>query len=468
MTTQKIHFFILSGGAGTRLWPVSREALPKQFHDLTGAGSPLLVQTLARVSDLGPVSIVTNQDLNASTAGLLNRYAYNRVQVVAEPCRRNTAAAVYLSAWKALRSEGPQALVAVLPADHIISDTRTFQALMEDARILANEGQVVTLGIKPTYPATAYGYIQYGDVIAASPGKRAKLVKCFLEKPNEEKAAALIASGNVGWNAGIFIFKAQVMLDLFKKHMPAIPEAFAKLDESCSNLSEVYAKIPSISVDYAIMEKLSDIVCLPADMGWTDVGSWEEISVLSKNAPKHPTQQVGGAGNFYSSIAGQMAKQVAFVGLSDVIAVDTPDALLVMKKGSGQNVRDVVENLRGHGDGFIKTHTFEDRPWGRFEILMDTDYFKSKRITVLPGQKLSYQSHKKRAEHWIVVKGLAEVTLNDEVHQLKAGDHIFIPLGAKHRMANPGTEPMEFVEVQTGTYFGEDDIIRYQDNYGRS
>jgi mannose-1-phosphate guanylyltransferase/mannose-1-phosphate guanylyltransferase/mannose-6-phosphate isomerase len=231
-------------------------------------------------------------------------------------------------------------------------------------------------------------------------------------------------------------------------------------------LEAVYQRLPQISIDYAVMEKSHHIRCVAVDLGWSDVGSWEEVQ-RARSSQTKGWLELQGHGNFYSGM-GSIPKLAAFVGVSDLVVVDTPDALLVLKQGHGQELKSVVESLRREKPVLAERHCFEDRPWGRFEVLVETPDYKSKRILVWPGQRLSYQSHKKRAEHWVVVSGVAEVTLDDQIHTLRPGQSIDIPLGAKHRVANPGVDTLEFIEVQTGTYFGEDDIIRYQDNYGRS
>lgn len=255
------------------------------------------------------------------------------------------------------------------------------------------------------------------------------------------------------------------MAEKFEKHMPELWKTLQELKPDLTNLSEIYPRLEKTSIDYGIMEKLEDIYCIPADIGWTDIGSWEEISKLK---PQHGKLiEIESKGNYHLGL-GNQEKKIAYVGVENIISVDTPDAILILKKGSGQKVKDVVDIIKNDAEELSLQHKFEERPWGRFEILMDTDTFKSKRILVYPEQKLSYQSHEKRGEHWTIVKGVAEVTLNDKVHTLRYGEHIHIPLGAKHRIRNPGKDVMEFIEVQVGSYFGEDDIKRYEDDYGRS
>lgn len=317
----------------------------------------------------------------------------------------------------------------------------------------------MTLGIKPDHPATGYGYIQKD--------KGSNKVLKFHEKPSLEIAEKFLVSGDFFWNAGMFIFKAKVMLEKFQKLQPEIYKIVSMLKTDLSNLAEVYAQFPSISIDYAVMEKLTagELACVPADMAWSDVGSWDAVAEVSEKRPGPKSLEVKGRDNF---VFGSPDKVYSFVGTDDLIVVDTADALMVLKKGESQEVKQVVEALQKEGSSLIKDHVFEKRPWGAFEILRDTEHFKSKVITVNPMSQLSYQSHNKRAEHWIVTRGEGEVVLNDQVIPVKAGSHVFIPIQAKHRIRNTSEKILEFVEVQLGSYFGEDDIVRYQDDYKRT
>jgi len=465
-----LHSFILSGGSGTRLWPFSRENYPKQFHDFSGSGKPLLVDTLERLAPLGTSHIVTTQKLASGTEALVNRFEFH-AGVLGEPIPRNTAAAVLLAVKHHLfnhQNRDGHDILGIFPADHVITRPKDFVKCITTAIEEAKKDSVVTLGIQPHYPATGYGYIEVKSSGTVSDVAR------FIEKPNLDKAGELLATNRVFWNAGIFVFRAQVMLELFRKHMPELYQKFETLKPDLSNLTDVYAGCESKSVDVGIMEKVQGLKCVPADMGWTDLGSWEEISAFPQKEKTTSVFQVAGKSNYYSSILNSEAqpqKPVVFVGVEDLVVTDTPDALMILRKGAGQQVRDAVKEVEKQFPKTTQNHCFENRPWGRFEVLRDTDHFKSKLITVLPGQRLSYQSHTKRAEHWTIVKGEAEVTLNDQTLRLRAGEHVYIPLGAKHRIANPApagsNQVMEFIEVQTGSYFGEDDITRYSDDYGR-
>jgi mannose-1-phosphate guanylyltransferase/mannose-6-phosphate isomerase len=456
------HVCVLSGGAGNRLWPLSRESEPKQFYDLGKKGTPLLIDTLRRLKPWGEATVLTSRGLVPGSMGLIQRHR-EKAKVLGEPHRRNTAAAVAFFTTLVLRKDA-QGVVGIFPSDQVVEKQDAFVKALDMARERAALGNVLTLGIVPTYPSDAYGYIEFEEKLDSSAVSQVRGVRRFVEKPSVHKAEDFLASGRYVWNAGIFVFAARTMASHFERLMPEIWNPLQKLKDDLSNLEEIFRALPSESIDYGIMERLDSLECVVADLGWSDIGSWEEV--VKRRPPSDRVLSVHGDNNDALTTLPQPRK-VAFVGVSDLIAVDTQDALLILKKGDGQRLRDVIANLKVTAPHLLQHHTFEERPWGRFEVLLDTENFKSKRITVWPGQKLSYQSHTKRAEHWVVVKGDAEVTLNGEKHRLKIGEHIHIPLGAKHRMANLGNETLEFIEVQTGTYFGEDDITRYEDDYGR-
>ncbi|UOF01244.1 mannose-1-phosphate guanylyltransferase/mannose-6-phosphate isomerase [Bdellovibrio reynosensis] len=454
---------ILSGGSGTRLWPVSRQNMPKQFCDIFG--QPLQTLTLQRSLKLGQPWIVTSKALETLTELNLKQNQAQQVRVVYEPVGKNTAPAI-AALCKLLQSQGHNdEIVAIFPSDHLIKEEEAFLKVVHFAAEVAAENRVVTLGITPSYPETGYGYIQTRAVGLKENGTlKAYSVVKFHEKPDLQKAKEFISQGSFSWNAGIFVFKVSHMISLFEKHQPEMWKQISNLKEDSSNLGEIYSKVQSISIDYAIMEKLNgeELACIPAEFGWSDVGSWDAVSSLQKGKD---VLNVLGQENF---VFGEQGKHYSMIGMEDVIVVDTKDALMLIKKGLSQDVRHVVDALNQQKSALVKDHVFEYRPWGYFEILKDTETFKSKVIRVNPQSQLSYQSHAKREEHWTITKGSGEVVLNDEVIPVSAGTHIHIPLGAKHRMRNTSNEMLEFVEVQLGTYFGEDDIVRYQDDYKRN
>ncbi len=452
---------ILSGGSGTRLWPVSRTHFPKQFCDLFDES--LFKKTLTRLKPFGSPWIVTNESMTILTRTVMRESNIPFDQALFEPKANNTAPAIALLC-KVLEQKGKQnSVVGIFPSDHLIENETNFAAALKLGIECAGAGQVVTIGIKPTYPATGYGYIEVTkDAFLKNGNLSAFKTKGFREKPNEQTAEDFIQAGNFFWNGGMFLFKTETMIKHFKTLMPETWQAVDALKADLSNIKAVYENCPSQSIDYGVMEKLKEQVCIPCDLGWNDVGSWDELAKLKPSGDK---VEIGGHGNWAFTFRNRV---VTFVDTHELIVVDTSDAILVSKKGSTQKVKQVVEAMTARKDIRVHEHPFEYRPWGKFEVLRDTNEFKSKVIQVNPGQRLSYQSHKNRAEHWVIVKGNPEVTLNDAVHHLKPGESIYIPMGAKHRIRNPhASEIVEFIEVQTGTYFGEDDITRYQDDYQR-
>lgn len=453
---------ILSGGSGTRLWPVSRQQMPKQFCEIFS--EPLQTLTLKRCLQLGQPWIVTSKALETLTELNLKQNKAKAV-VVYEPFGKNTAPAIAALCRLLILENKADEVVGIFPSDHLITDEKTFFEVVDFACQVAQENKVVTLGITPSYPETGYGYIQTKAVSHKEQGylKAYSVVK-FHEKPDIEKAKEFMAQGSFCWNAGIFVFKASHMAALFEKHQPELWQQMSQLKADKSNLEAVYHQAKSISIDYAIMEKLSgdELTCVPAEFGWNDVGSWDAVAGLVKS---HEMVNIKSSGNF---AFGDSKKHYSAIGVEDVIVVDTSDALMLVKKGQSQDVRHVVELLNQQKSKLVKEHPFEYRPWGYFEILKDTDHFKSKVIRVNPHSQISYQSHAKREEHWTITQGAGEVVLNDEVIPVQAGTHIHIPLGAKHRIRNNTDQMLEFVEVQLGTYFGEDDIVRYQDDYKRN
>jgi mannose-1-phosphate guanylyltransferase/mannose-1-phosphate guanylyltransferase/mannose-6-phosphate isomerase len=467
--------FVLSGGSGTRLWPVSRESHPKQFCDLFG--EPLLEATLRRLLPLagpgGEVGVVGAERTGHLVRRSLAEAGASDRWLLLEPEGRNTAPAVALLCHRLLQ-EGLGAEVAgSFHADHQIADEAVFHRAVRLAERCAAAGRVATLGIVPTGPDTGFGYVELADEVfleeevAPEGGERlrARAVRGFREKPDAETARRWVEAGGFVWNAGMFVFRVEVMASAFERLMPALWERIRTVAPDLSNLAEVYAGIEPRSLDHGIMEHLEEQVSIPCDMGWSDVGSWEEVARLTENPSRPTVFEVGGSGSF---VLPHRDRVYGLAGVDDLLVVDTEDALLVARKGSSQAVKTLVERLREAGRPEADEHAFEVRPWGRFEVLRDEADFKSKVIQVDPGRRLSYQSHQHRAEHWVIVRGQAEVTLDGRVLHLRSGDHVFIPRGARHRIANPGEEPVLFVEVQLGTYFGEDDIERFEDDFGRA
>lgn len=460
---------ILSGGSGTRLWPVSRANYPKQFCDFYDRS--FLGNTIDRLKSFGSPYIVTVKDMEPLTIRLAKDSGMPTDQVIFEPMAKNTAAAVALVCHiLSLKGKGED-VVGIFPADHLISNVEAFNKAVTLAIELAKKGEVVTLGVQPRFPSTGYGYIEVTkDMAESKDSLKAVVVEAFREKPDVKTAEKFVASGRHFWNAGIFLFKANVICELFAKLMPALWKTISAIKPDMSNANYQYALVESQSFDYGIMEKLKRQICIPCDMGWSDVGSWDELARLGDEFPELKTgtqAQVfnqDARGNFIFSIR---PKVIGLVGIEDMIVVDTPDALLIVKRGDSQKVKNLVDQLKEAGLPEATEHPFESRPWGGFEILSDRPEFKVKQITVDSGQQLSYQSHTRRKEHWLIISGEAEVILNDQTHRLMPGDSINIPVGAKHRIRNPGKKPLQFVEVQTGSYFGEDDITRYHDDYNR-
>lgn len=498
---------IMSGGSGTRLWPVSRQSLPKQFAALFGEGlsESLFAKTAHRLKPFGSPWTITVADMKVLTEKTLTELKVSPAEISAqtlyEPRGRNTAPAIALMC-RVLETRGlTESVVGIFPADQLIRDEERFHLAVREAIALAESGEVVTLGIRPSFPATGYGYIETsGSAAAGQAGGAGRALKAirFREKPDLETAKSFLlrnqSSGSSGltsggylWNAGMFVFRASKMIELLKEHAPKVWQPMSQLKADLSNIREVYDMVEAISIDFAVMERLPGHVTIPCDFDWSDVGSWDAIAEIRESAVEASPSaasgsvvegaggavEVAGSKNFVLPYAG---KSYAFVGTDDLLVVDTQDATLIAKRGQSEKVKDVVDRLKAVANGATAQratqHPFEIRPWGKFEVLRDTEEFKSKTITVDAGAQLSLQSHAKRAEHWIIVRGEGEVVLNDKVIPVGPGSHVFIPIGAKHRMRNTAPigsgRELIFVEIQLGTYFGEDDIVRYEDTYGRT
>lgn len=464
---------VLSGGSGTRLWPVSRASYPKQFCDFYDRS--FLKNTLDRVRSLGDASsdayFLTVKSMEALTTRTANQEGLPLDHVIFEPMTKNTAPAVALLCHILQMRGFGQEIVGLFPSDHLVARQEAFKKAVILAEKVAREGRVVTLGIPPRSADTGYGYIECrGQDLMSEGDLAARPIQAFHEKPDSRTAEKYLKAGTYYWNAGIFVFRVDRMIAHFQRLQPQMWEKISSIRADLSNADYNYALLPSISLDYAVMEKLEDAACIPCEMGWSDVGSWDELARLSEESTDVKTGSlaqvfpVDANGNYVFSIRN---KVVGLLDVQDLLVVDTPDALLICRRGESQRVKDLVDQMKESGVTEATEHPFEMRPWGGFEILSDEKDFKSKKITVDPGAQLSYQSHEKRNEHWVVTSGIGEVTLDDVRRTLHPGESVFIPAGAKHRMKNPGSKALTFVEVQTGTYFGEDDIVRYQDDYNR-
>jgi len=460
---------ILSGGSGTRLWPLSREAYPKQFLQLAGQHS-MLQSTWLRVADVATQAplVVANEAHRFVAAEQLQQVGTTPSAILLEPMGRNTAPAIAAAALEA-RHNGDDPLLLVLPSDHLIRDIGQFHQAIEAAATLAEQGKLVTFGIQPTAPETGYGYIK------AVAGQGPRAIERFVEKPDLATAQSYVASGEYYWNSGMFLFRASRYLEELQRLQPQILNACqaaweqARRDSDFIRLdAEAFKASPSDSIDYAVMEKTADAAVVPLDAGWSDVGSWtalRDVSEQDANGNAHRGDVI--AIDCHDTFA-YGDRLIAMVGLDDVIVVETDDAVLVGKSDRMQEVKDVVARLKADGRSEATWHRKVYRPWGAYDSIDHGDRFQVKRITVKPGGTLSLQMHHHRAEHWIVVSGTAEVTRGDEVLLLTENQSTYIPLGVTHRLRNPGKLPLELIEVQSGSYLGEDDIVRFEDTYGRA
>lgn len=465
---------IISGGSGSRLWPLSRDAHPKPFIELTEGGGTLIGKTYARASHLEEVEqvfTVTNRDFLFLT---LDAYAATDARKInntflLEPLGRDTAPAIALAALQSVSTYGPKATLLVMPADHLIEDEAAFGEAVVKARKLADAGRIVTFGIIPDHPKTGFGYIEVsGDDVLR-----------FVEKPDAATARTYVESGSYYWNSGMFCFKAATMIYAMQRHAPEVlAGAKAALEHSRRGVNgetktleiakDQFAATPAISIDYAVMEKADNIACVPVSCGWSDMGSWAAMADLVEpdakgNRLRGETLLEDTTNSFVLS----ETRLVSLVGVHDLLVVDTPDALLVTHRDKAQDVRKVFNKLRAQGHEAAKLHRTAHRPWGTYTVLEEGDGFKIKRIEVKPGSRLSLQAHHHRSEHWIVVSGTAKVVNGEQEILLTNNQSTYIPCGFKHRLENPGILPLVLIEVQCGEYLGEDDIVRFDDIYGR-
>ncbi len=465
---------ILSGGAGTRLWPLSRELYPKQLLALTGERT-MLQQTALRLSGLAAATpiVVCNESHRFLVAEQLRQLRIEPRAVVLEPFGRNTAPAIALAALAALKmAPGDDPELLVLPADHVIKDTAAFQQAVRKALHAAQDGKLATFGIVPNAPETGYGYIQRGpaaDETGAYPIAR------FVEKPSAERAQQFLQSGDYLWNSGMFLFRASRYLQELETFAPQIAKVCrAAFETAKSDLDFVridpktFEQCPSDSIDYAVMEKTSAAVVVPLDAGWSDVGSWSALHDAS-DADRNGNVARGDviAEDSKNCYLYSESRLVAAVGLNDHVVVETKDAVLVAPKDRVQDVKKLVSRLKEAGRYEHSLHREVFRPWGSYDSIENGDRFQVKRLKVKPGATLSLQMHHHRAEHWIVVSGTARITRGDEVFLLEENQSTYIPIGVRHRIENPGMIPLHIIEVQSGSYLGEDDIVRFDDRYGR-
>ena len=471
----KIYPVILSGGAGTRLWPLSRAVLPKQLLPLV-ADKTMLQETALRVAGwpglMAPL-VVCGNDHRFMVAEQLREVGITPLGILLEPVGRNTAPAVAAAAHH-LKAIDPEAIMLVLPADHVIENAAAFHEAVERATRLVQQGALATFGIVPKTPETGYGYIRRGEQVAEC-GECYKVDR-FVEKPDAATAEGFLAEGSYYWNSGMFMFHASRYLTELEQHAPAIADAanqamqaayrdldFCRLDEAA------FSACPSDSIDYAVMEHTRDAAVVPADIGWNDVGSWSALwEVQAKDGDGNARRGDVYLDNVKNSLVRAESRIVAVVGVEDIVVVETQDAVLVTHKNQVQRVKQVVEHLKSKERTEHLHHTRVYRPWGHYEGIDAGDRFQVKRITVKPGEKLSLQMHHHRAEHWVVVSGTARVTCGDKVSLLSENESTYIPIGMNHRLENPGKLPLHIIEVQSGSYLGEDDIVRFEDIYKRS
>jgi mannose-1-phosphate guanylyltransferase / mannose-6-phosphate isomerase len=469
---RKVLPFILCGGAGTRLWPLSREAYPKQFHRLAGPET-LFQQTCRRLSGplFGELFVLSNHRHRFLIAEQLEEIGALAKNLVLEPVSRNTGPAACIAALIAARLD-PDALVLLAPSDHMIADADTFASAVETGTEAAERGALVTFGVEPDCPHIGYGYIETEP--SNGPDRR---VKRFVEKPTLKAAEEYLDAGGFYWNAGIFLFKAATMLDLLATHAPQILEACREsLDAATEDLTfrvlnGCYQQAPAISLDYAVAEKAPNMRCVPLKTSWSDVGSWSAVwSFMDKDDAGNVVRGDGQVilEDTRNSFAFSDHACVALVGLENVVVVAMEDAVLVASKDQSEQIKRVVDHLKGNGGDLALQHNRVYRPWGWYQGLNRGERYQVKCIMVKPGGKLSLQSHHHRSEHWVVVTGTVEVTRGDRVEMLSENQSTYIPVGEKHRLANPGKIPAFLIEVQSGAYPDEDDIVRYDDIYRRS
>ncbi len=467
---------ILCGGSGTRLWPLSRKSYPKQFAQLVGEQS-LFQASAERLSGEGYASplVLTNSDFRFIVSEQLTASGIDPGTIIIEPEGRNTAPAILAAALQ-LQSINPESIMLVAPSDHVVPNPAAFREAVSHGLPAAKSGKIVTFGITPTHPDTGYGYLELNEASVSEENSPVPLTR-FIEKPDADHAQDMLDAGNFMWNAGIFLFSTRAIIDAFDAYCPdMIAPISAAVSEAQPDLGflrlapEPWTKAESISIDYAVMEKADNLVVVPFSEGWSDLGGWDAVW---RESQKDET----GVAIFGQATAIECTNtllrsedeglEVVGLGLQNIVAIAMPDAVLVADATRAQDVKKVVDTLKSKNVRQAESFPRDHRPWGFFDSLAMGDRFQVKRIVVHPGAALSLQSHHHRAEHWIVVEGTAEVTIGDEVKLVSENESVYVPLGAVHRLANPGKVRVAMIEVQTGTYLGEDDIIRYEDVYAR-
>jgi mannose-1-phosphate guanylyltransferase/mannose-6-phosphate isomerase len=469
---------ILSGGSGTRLWPLSRELLPKQLLSLTGDGQTMLQATVARLHGLEKIAqplIVCNEEHRFLIAEQLRRIGVSGARIVLEPVGRNTAAAIAAAAVVSMRS-GDDPLLLVLPADHVIGDPDAFRAAVERARGAAEQGWLVTFGIVPRLPETGYGYLRVDRATdSADFPSDVRRISRFVEKPDRATAEVFLSEGGYLWNSGMFLFRASRYLEELQRYAADIHAAcqeavqLARDDLDFVRLEpKTFAACRADSIDYAVMEKTDRAVVTPLDAAWSDVGSWSSLhEALPLDAEGNALRGDVIAADTHNSLVLAESRLVATVGLTGHVVVETKDAVLVAPRDRVQDVKAIVARLKADGRSESQTHREVHRPWGSYDSLDQGVGYQVKRLTVKAGASISLQLHHRRAEHWVVVSGRARITRGEEVFDLERNQSTYIPLGVRHRIENPGSEPLHIIEVQSGDYLGEDDIVRFEDRYGR-